>query len=52
VTDSHTVLQRVGRVGTYNATHDPAVFQPDDSLNQPIERLSDRTFRLGARISF
>ncbi len=50
--NSHTVLQRVGRVGTYNATRDPPVFQPDDSFNGTIERLSDRTFRLGVRISF
>ena len=50
--NSHTVLQRVGRVGVYTATGDTPSFQPDKTLNQPIERLSDRTFRLGARISF
>jgi hypothetical protein len=50
--NSHTVLQRVGRVGVYTATGDTPSFRQESTFNQPVERLSDRTFRLGARISF
>jgi hypothetical protein len=51
VADSHTVLQRVGLVGTYDATRGTP-FRQAATFNQPVERLSDRTFRLGARIAF
>ena len=52
VANSHTVLQRVGFVGTYDATGDTPTFKPAISFNDPAEQLSDRTFRIGVRISF
>ncbi len=52
VTNSHTVLQRIGFVGTYDATGDAPSFEEVDNFNEPAERLSDRTFRAGMRISF
>ena len=51
VADSHTVLQRVGLVGTYDAGGDTP-FQQVKAFHQPAEQLSDRSFRLGARLSF
>jgi hypothetical protein len=51
VANSHTVLQRIGFVGTYNASRDTPFVQADN-FNEPAERLSDRTFRAGVRISF
>jgi hypothetical protein len=52
VANSHTVLQRIGFAGTYDATGDTPSFTPWDAFNEPAERLSDRTFRAGVRISF
>jgi hypothetical protein len=52
VIDSHTVLQRSGFVGFYNATGEEPSFDQDANFNSPSELLSDRTFRAGLRISF
>jgi len=52
VADSHTVLQRVGNVGTYDAKNATPFSPNTQNFNAPIEQLSDRTWRLGARISF
>ena len=52
VANSHVVLQRIGLVGTYDATGDTPVFEPEDAFNEPAELLSNRTFRLGVRIAF
>jgi hypothetical protein len=49
--NSHTVLQRSGRVGSYDAEGDPA-FTQDPSFNAAGEVLSSRAFRGGVRISF
>jgi len=57
VANSHTVLQRDGFVGTYDAEATPA-FSPalksngEPSVNQPLEFLGSRAFRGGARIAF
>ena len=51
VANSHTVLQRDGSVGTYNAEGTP-VFQANEGFNQPLQRLSSRVFRGGVRITF
>jgi hypothetical protein len=42
----------LGFAGTYNATGATPSFTQEDSFNEPVERLSDRTFRAGVRISF
>ena len=52
VVNSHTILQRAGAVGDYDVTTGTPVFEQNPTFNDPAERLSDRTFRLGARISF
>ncbi len=52
VANSHTVLQRFGSVGAYDATGATPVFTQSANFNDPSERLSDRTFRAGVRISF
>jgi hypothetical protein len=51
VPNSHTVLQRDGFVGIWNHGADQP-FIPSDGFNSVAERLSDRTFRTGVRISF
>jgi hypothetical protein len=48
--DSHTVLQRGGFVGSYDATRDPA-FDPR-CFNEVVETLSKRVFRGGVQIEF
>jgi Carboxypeptidase regulatory-like domain len=51
VANSHTVLGRDGFVGVWN--HGAAEpFKPSEQFNSVAERLSDRTFRAGVRISF
>jgi hypothetical protein len=52
VANRHTVLQRIGFVGTYDATGATPSFKQESTFNEPVERLSDRTFRAGLRISF
>ena len=50
--NSHTVLQRDGFVGTYDARA-PLVFDTNpEQFNAVAEVLSGRTFRGGVRISF
>jgi hypothetical protein len=51
VANSQTILQRAGTAGTYDLRKTPAFVQTPN-FNDPIERLSDRTFRLGMRIVF
>ncbi len=51
VANSHTVLQRDGSVGIYNADGTP-VFQPNDGFNRPLQFLNSRVFRGGVRITF
>jgi Carboxypeptidase regulatory-like domain len=51
VADSRTVLQRVGRVGSYDSEKGPP-FAAFKKFNQPAELLGSRTFRGGVRISF
>ena len=51
VLDSHTVLAREGRVGTFDAQGSPA-FIPNGSFNAVAERLGGRAYRMGVRISF
>jgi hypothetical protein len=55
ILNSHTVLAREGRVGTYDSSQGPA-FSPNTgdggTFNEPIETLSGRTIRGGVRISF
>ena len=51
VANSHTVLGRDGSVGGWdNGAEEP--FSPSDEFNAVTERLSDRTFRVGVRVSF
>ena len=51
VANSHTVLGRDGRVGDWdNGAEEP--FEPAEQFNAVSERLSDRTFRVGVRVSF
>ncbi|HTO89423.1 MAG TPA: TonB-dependent receptor [Thermoanaerobaculia bacterium] len=52
VVNSHTVLQRVGLTGNYDATGNTPEFTQSGRFNAPVEQLSNRTFRLGVRISF
>ena len=53
VANSHTVLQRVGFVGTYETPPEkPHRSRRRTSFNDPAEQLSNRTFRVGVRISF
>jgi hypothetical protein len=52
VLNSHTVLARNGFVGYYNAEQTPAFEFIPDQFNAVVETLSDRTFRVGVRISF
>jgi hypothetical protein len=49
--DSHTVLQRSGFVGSYDATRSPA-YDPCCGFNEVVETLSKRVFRGGVRITF
>lgn len=51
VADSHTVLGRDGFVGSWDHGADEP-FSPADQFNAVSERLSDRTFRVGVRVSF
>jgi hypothetical protein len=51
VVNSHTVLQRVGLVGTYSAERDQA-FSQSDTFNKAAEVLGNRALRGGVRISF
>ena len=51
VANSHTVLQRNGFVGAYDAEGTPA-FQQNDNFNAPVEFLNGRAFRGGVRIAF
>jgi hypothetical protein len=55
ILNSHTVLAREGRVGTYDSSQTPAFFPntgDGGTFNTPIETLSGRTIRGGVRISF
>jgi len=49
--DSHTVLQREGFVGTYDATLEPA-FDKNPGFNAVSSTLSGRVYRGGVRIDF
>jgi hypothetical protein len=51
VANNQTVLQRIGFVGSYDATRETPFIQAGN-FNEPAEVLSDRTFRLGVRIAF
>ena len=51
VINSHTALQRDGFAGSWNHGADQP-FTPSPGFNAVGERLSDRTFRTGVRISF
>lgn len=51
VLNSHTVLARNGRVGSYDATQTPA-FAPADDFNAVVETLPGRTVRFGVRVAF
>jgi hypothetical protein len=51
VVNSHTILDRYARAGTYDAESDPA-FQPAEQFHAPPATLGDRSFRGGVRISF
>jgi hypothetical protein len=51
VANSHTVLQRDGFAGFWNHGADQP-FSPNSGFNAVAERLSDRTFRAGVRVSF
>ena len=48
----HTVLQRQGFVGVYDANPSTPVFTPNDGFNDAAERLSSRVFRGGVQIAF
>ena len=53
VANSHTVLQRDGFVGSYDAVNAPApAFGQNPHFNEPSELLSNRVFRGGVKISF
>ena len=51
VANSHTVLQRDGFVGAYDATTTPTFVQ-NPNFNAPAELLSNRVFRGGVRVAF
>ncbi|HTO89427.1 MAG TPA: TonB-dependent receptor [Thermoanaerobaculia bacterium] len=50
--NSHTVLERDGFVGTYNAERGTPFHQNTSSFDQPSELLTSRVFRGGVRITF